>query len=160
MTVDYELLGKQLGALVSSETDLLANSANFVGLLFAEIPDINWLGLYILRENDLVLGPYNGLPACVRIPLGQGVCGKAAKDAHTLRVADVHDFPGHISCDPVSKSEIVVPLIIDGDVIAVLDIDSPNHDRFSAEDQLGIEALCKVFVARISALGAASNSFI
>jgi len=160
MTVNYDLLGKQLDSLMSSEPDLLANSANFVGLLFAEIPDINWLGLYIVRDNDLVLGPYNGLPACVRIPVGQGVCGSAVNDAHTLRVANVDEFSGHISCDPASKSEIVVPLIIDGVVLAVLDIDSPIYDRFSGEDQEGIEQLCRIFVARLSALGATYNNFI
>jgi len=160
MSVNYDLLGRQLDSLLSSEPDLLANSANFVGLLFAEIPNINWLGLYIVRKNDLVLGPYNGLPACVRIPIGRGVCGTSASDARTLRVANVDEFSGHISCDPASKSEIVVPLIIDGTVIAVLDMDSPTYDRFSGKDQEGIEKLCRIFVARLSALGATHKNFI
>ena len=160
MTVNYELLGKQLDSLMASEPDILANSANFVGLLFAEIPNINWLGLYIVRESDLVLGPYNGRPACVRIPMGQGVCGRSASDARTLRVADVDQFSGHIRCDPASKSEIVVPLIIDEVVIAVLDVDSPVYDRFSRQDQDGIEKLCRVFVARLRALGARHKNFI
>jgi len=160
MGVDYKLLGKQLASLISVETDLLANSANFVGLLFAEIPNINWLGLYILRSNELVLGPFNGNPACVRIPVGQGVCGSAAKEARTLRIANVNEFSGHISCDPASKSELVIPLMIDGVVIAVLDVDSPEFDRFAQEDQLGIESLCQIFVARIQALGAGLDNFI
>ncbi len=160
MDVDYKLLGKQLASLISAETDLLANSANFVGLLFAEIPNINWLGLYVVRNNELVLGPYNGNPACVRIPFGQGVCGSAAKAARTFRIANVNEFSGHISCDPASKSELVIPLAINGSVIAVLDVDSPEFDRFAQADQLGIESLCQIFVARIQALGASLENFI
>jgi len=146
MSVDYQSLNSQLAALIADEKDALANSANFVGLLYAGIPDINWLGLYVLRDQELVVGPFQGLPACVRIPLGQGVCGTAAEQMETLRVDDVHDFAGHIVCDPESRSEIVVPLSIQGELIGVLDIDSPKPSRFSAADQLGVELLCKTFV--------------
>jgi len=146
MSVDYQSLNSQLAALIADEKDALANSANFVGLLYAGIPDINWLGLYVLRDQELVVGPFQGLPACVRIPLGQGVCGTAAEQMETLRVDDVHEFAGHIVCDPKSRSEIVVPLSIQGELVGVLDIDSPKPSRFSAADQLGVELLCKTFV--------------
>lgn len=149
MTVDYPLLDKQLGALAEADGDPLALSANFVALLYAEIPAINWLGIYVTRGAELVLGPFQGMPACVRIPFGQGVCGTAARDAKTLRVADVHAFDGHIACDPASNSELVVPLIAGNRVIGVLDIDSPRQERFSAVDQAGIEKLCQTFVERL-----------
>jgi GAF domain-containing protein len=142
---DYRLLETQLIALVGDETDALANASNFVGLLFDVMDDINWLGIYVLRGDELVLGPFQGKTACVRIALGQGVCGTAARTRETQRVADVHAFPGHIACDVASRSEIVVPLIIDGALIGVLDIDSPSLDRFSAADQEGIEALCRAY---------------
>jgi GAF domain-containing protein len=142
---DYRLLETQLIALVGDETDALANASNFVGLLFDVMDDINWLGIYVLRGDELVLGPFQGKTACVRIALGQGVCGTAARTRETQRVADVHAFPGHIACDVASRSEIVVPLIIDGTLIGVLDIDSPSLDRFSAADQEGIEALCRAY---------------
>lgn len=160
MTVNYELLDRQLAALIGNEKDLLATSANFVGLLFAEIDNINWLGLYILRGDELVLGPFQGLPACVHIPLGQGVCGTAAVENRTIRVDDVHLFSGHIACDPVSKSEVVVPLAYDGKVFAVLDVDSPSAARFSAEDQAGIEMLCQRFVRQLSSTKADLQNFI
>ena len=146
MPVDYQSLNKQMTALIADENDALANSANFVGLLYAGIPDINWLGIYVLRDQDLVLGPFQGLPACVRIPLGQGVCGVAAAKNETLRVDDVYEFAGHIVCDPQSRSELVVPLSVHGELIGVLDIDSPETSRFSEADQLGVELLCKTFV--------------
>ncbi len=149
MSIDYQSLNSQLAALIADEKDALANAANFVGLLYAGIPDINWLGLYVLRDQELVVGPFQGLPACVRIPLGQGVCGTAAEQRETLRVDDVHEFAGHIVCDPESRSEIVVPLSIQGELIGVLDIDSPKPSRFSAADQLGVELLCKTFVQRL-----------
>lgn len=142
---DYTLLGSQLTALVGDEDDALANASNFVGLLFAALDDINWLGIYVLRGDELVLGPFQGKPACVRIPTGNGVCGTAAATRETQRVADVHAFPGHIACDADSRSEIVVPLIVDDRLIGVLDIDSPSLDRFSAADQDGIESLCGLF---------------
>lgn len=143
--IDYPLLESQLVALVGDETDALANASNFVGLLFDAMDDINWLGIYVLRGDELVLGPFQGKTACVRIALGNGVCGTAAQMRETQRVPDVHAFPGHIACDVASRSEIVVPLIIDDTLIGVLDIDSPSLDRFSAADQKGIEALCRAY---------------
>lgn len=139
---DYELLEKQLIAIIGDESDSLANAANFVALLYQALGDVNWLGLYILRGSELVLGPFQGLPACVRIPLGKGVCGTAAAERATQRVPDVHDFEGHIACDAASRSEIVVPIIIDESLAGVLDVDSPSLDRFSAADQSGLERLC------------------
>lgn len=146
MPVDYQSLNDQLAALLAGEKDALANSANFVGLLYAGIPDINWLGIYVLRGKELVLGPFQGLPACVRIPVGQGVCGTAAEKRETLRVGDVHEFAGHIVCDPESRSEVVVPLLIHGELIGVLDIDSPQPSRFSEVDQSGVELLCETYL--------------
>jgi GAF domain-containing protein len=142
---DYSLLKSQLLALIGDETDALANASNFVALLFNALDDVNWLGIYVMRNGELVLGPFQGRPACVRIALGSGVCGTAAASRQTQRVADVHAFPGHIVCDADSRSEIVVPLIVDDIVIGVLDIDSPTLDRFSAVDQEGIEILCQAF---------------
>ncbi len=142
---DYKLLKAQLEALISGEPDVLANASNFIGLLFGALRDINWIGIYVLRDNDLVLGPFQGKPACVRIPLGKGVCGTAAATLKTQRVANVHEFPGHIPCDDVSQSEIVVPLVIDGVLVGVLDIDSPMVGRFSEADQEGVELLCSAF---------------
>ena len=146
MNINYTLLTRQLEGLLEDESDLLANSANLVGLLFAEIPHINWLGIYVLRGNELVLGPFQGNPACVRIPLGQGVCGTAAQRMESILVENVHDFDGHISCDPASVSEVVVPLVSAGKVIGVLDVDSPQKGRFTADDQHGLELVCERFV--------------
>ncbi len=160
MTVDYARLQSQFEALADTDNDTLAMSANFVALIYSEMPDVNWLGLYVTRGNELVLGPFQGLPACIRIPFGQGVCGTAAQEAMTQRIADVHAFEGHIACDPASNSELVVPLIDDRDVIGVLDIDSPLTGRFSAGDQAGIEALCASFVNRLSPDASASCGFI
>ena len=142
---DYTLLESQLTALIGEENDALANASNFVGLLFAALDDVNWLGVYVLRGDELVLGPFQGKPACVRISKGNGVCGTAAATRETQRVADVHVFPGHIACDADSRSEIVVPLIVDDQLIGVLDIDSPSLDRFSAADQQGIELICRTY---------------
>ena len=160
MTVNYERLGRQLDALIRNEPDALANSANFVALLYAEITDINWLGIYVCRNDELVLGPFQGLPACVRIPMGQGVCGTAAANAETLSVDDVHDFSGHIACDPASRSELVVPLSSEGRVFAVLDIDSPRVARFTADDQAGVESLCSMFVRSLQQAGHSLTEFI
>ena len=160
MTVDYHELERQLGALIADEADPLANVANFVGLLFHALPNVNWLGVYVRRGGDLVLGPFQGQPACVRIAIGQGVCGTAAQRMETLRVADVHGFEGHIACDPASRSEIVVPLLIKGQLAGVLDIDSPRTDRFSAGDQQGIERLCRLFTQAIAAKGGTAATFI
>ena len=147
--VDYDLLGAQLDALLKDETDVLANSANFVALVYNALPEINWLGIYVMRNNELVLGPFQGNPACVRIPIGQGVCGTAARDRTTLRIADVQEFDGHIVCDAASRSEIVVPFIVNGRVLGLLDIDSPQEGRFSEQDQQGLESLCEVFIKSI-----------
>lgn len=147
---DYALLRSQLLALIDDETDTLANTSNFVALLNSALDDINWLGVYVLRGEELVLGPFQGLPACVRIPLGKGVCGTAAAKMDTVRVKDVHEFPGHIVCDAASRSELVVPLVIEGQLAGVLDIDSPSPDRFNEDDQAGVEALCAAFCAKLS----------
>ena len=128
---DYKLLNSQAVALLRDEADALANAANFVALLYNALEDVNWLGIYVLRGDELVLGPFQGQPACVHIDVGSGVCGTAAATLETQRVRDVHEFPGHIVCDAASRSEIVVPLIVDGSLIGVLDIDSPALDRFS-----------------------------
>jgi GAF domain-containing protein len=144
---DYKLLQAQLDALLADDSDVLANTSNFVALLNNALDDINWIGVYVLRGDELVLGPFQGLAACVRIPLGKGVCGTAAKRLETLRVADVHEFPGHIACDVASRSELVVPLVIEDELVGVLDIDSPLLDRFSSDDQAGIEAVCRSFCA-------------
>lgn len=142
---DYTLLNSQLRALLAGEHDALANAANFVALLYHALDDINWLGIYVLRNGELVLGPFQGNTACVRISIGSGVCGAAAATLETQRVADVHAFPGHIACDAASRSEIVVPLLIDDKLVGVLDIDSPTIDRFGAGDQAGIEGLCETY---------------
>jgi len=157
---DYRLLAEQLQAMLESEKDPLANTATFVGLLYHAITDINWLGVYVLREHELVLGPFQGQPACVRIPLGRGVCGTAAGKRRTLRVADVCNFDGHIACDAASRSEIVVPLIAGEQLLGVLDIDSPEPDRFNQTDQEGIENLCRVFVRELEWDGTGPPDFI
>ena len=144
---DYALLDSQLRALVGNEPDPLAAAANFVALLYNAMPNINWLGIYVLRDDELVLGPFQGKPACVHIALDAGVCGAAATSRQTQRIADVHAFPGHIVCDPDSRSELVVPLFVFERLIGVLDIDSPVTARFSAADQAGVEKLCATFCA-------------
>ena len=142
---DFKLLASQAKALLESESDPLANTANFVALIHDALPRVNWTGVYLLRGTELVLGPFQGKPACTRIQLGRGVCGTAAERDVTQRVEDVHAFDGHIACDPASRSELVVPLRAGSSVVAVLDIDSPEKNRFSAEDQSGVESLCQVF---------------
>ena len=142
---DYALLDSQLHALLGNEHDALAAAANFVALVYNALDDVNWLGIYVLRDDELVLGPFQGKPACVHIALDEGVCGAAASTLQTQRVADVHAFPGHIACDPDSRSELVVPLMSHGQLIGVLDIDSPVTRRFSEADQAGIEKLCDSF---------------
>ena len=146
---DYTLLNSQLTALIEGETDVLANTSNFIALLYDALDDVNWLGVYVLRGDELVLGPFQGKPACIRIPLGNGVCGTAAALRETQRVANVHEFPGHIPCDEASESELVVPLLVAGTLIGVLDIDSPLLDRFSDADQAGVEMLCSAFCAHL-----------
>jgi L-methionine (R)-S-oxide reductase len=144
----YRELAIQLAALLAGETDHLANAANMAALIYHGVPDLNWAGFYFRRGGELVLGPFQGKPACVRIPIGSGVCGTAAARAETVLVADVHDFPGHIACDPTSRSELVVPLIEAGQVSGVLDLDSPLPGRFDAADREGCEQLVSLFVDR------------
>lgn len=135
----YDLLAKQLDALLQGERDAIANYSNASALLNQFLTDINWVGFYFMKDGELVLGPFQGLPACVRIPVGRGVCGTTVAKKETIVVTDVHAFPGHIACDAASKSEIVIPLIKNEEVIGVLDIDSPIEARFSLEDQHGLE---------------------
>ncbi len=149
-TVNYRLLADQAKALLSVTGDRIANAANMSALLFQELPDINWVGFYFLENDELILGPFQGRPACVQILLGQGVCGTAASSGAVLRVANVHEFDGHIACDTDSKSELVIPLAKDGKMIGVLDIDSPQQDRFSEEDESGLARLAEIYLNSIS----------
>jgi L-methionine (R)-S-oxide reductase len=146
---NYNLLIKQLKALVEDEKNAIANFSNASALLNQFLDRVNWVGFYLMEDGVLVLGPFQGLPACVRIPLGKGVCGTAASKQETLRVEDVHAFPGHIACDAASQSEIVVPMVIDGQVIGVLDIDSPEKNRFDELDQQKLEEFVSVLVQYI-----------
>ncbi|WP_439497991.1 GAF domain-containing protein [Bosea sp. (in: a-proteobacteria)] len=143
----YRELSQQLEALLSGESDPIANAANTSALLYEMMPQLNWAGFYFLRGEELVLGPFQGKPACVRIPLGRGVCGAAAERGQSVLVEDVHAFPGHIACDAASRSELVVPLLRDGRVLGVLDLDSQEVARFDAEDQAGIEAIAAIYLA-------------
>ena len=142
----YGLLQAQLESLLADERDFIANAAQFSAFLYHQLDDLNWAGFYLNRDEELVLGPFQGQIACVRIPFGRGVCGAAAASRQTQRVEDVHAFAGHIACDSASNSELVVPLIKDGRLIGVLDLDSPSIGRFSEQDQLGIEALAAIFL--------------
>lgn len=152
---DYASLAEELIGLLTGEQDFIANAANTSALLFDALPDINWAGFYLLRKGELVVGPFQGKPACVRIPLGKGVCGTAAANRKTIVVRDVHEFPGHIACDAASQSEIVVPLLRGDELLGVLDIDSPAVGRFDDADRRGIERLAALFV-RMSPASAAS----
>lgn len=147
----YAELETGLRALLAGEHDLVANAANLAALLYWSLPQLNWAGLYLVEpaSGDLLLGPFQGRPACIRIPLGRGVCGTAAARRETIVVADVHAFPGHIACDAASNSEIVVPILRDGRLLGVLDLDSPVQGRFDASDARGLEALVAVFVASL-----------
>ncbi|MCR6107604.1 GAF domain-containing protein [Salipaludibacillus agaradhaerens] len=149
LTAKYDLLGKQLDALLEGEKDRIANLSNASALLNQFLSDVNWVGFYLWKQGELVLGPFQGLPACVRIAYGKGVCGTAAKEKRTLRVEDVHAFPGHIACDAASNSEIVVPLLKNGELLGVLDIDSPSKGRFSEEDEQGLQQFVKVLSSHI-----------
>lgn len=137
----YNDLQSAASALVAGEPDTIANMANIAALIWQYVPELNWAGFYRVIDGELVLGPFQGQTACIRIAIGKGVCGTAAATGETQRVADVHAFPGHIACDAASRSELVVPIIRNGKVIAVLDLDSPHPDRFQAEDQAGLEKL-------------------
>lgn len=142
----YRELSGQLQALLGGEADPIANAANTAALIFQMLPDINWAGFYFLQSDDeLVLGPFQGKPACVRIAVGRGVCGTAIEKAQSILVEDVHAFPGHIACDAASRSELVVPLFRDGHVFGVIDLDSPLPGRFDGDDQAGIEALAAIY---------------
>ena len=141
----YRQLIAQTEVLIADEPDNIANMANISALLFESLAQVNWAGFYRVINQELVLGPFQGKVACIRIPLGKGVCGTAAKLNETQRIADVHQFTGHIACDAASNSEIVVPVVHNGAVIAVLDIDSVSFDRFDEEDQQGIEAIVRLF---------------
>ncbi len=147
----YQQLASQLSSLVAGERDLIANAANFSSLIFHSLPDLNWAGFYFQKESELVLGPFQGKPACVRIKLGQGVCGTAASQCKTTIVPNVHEFPGHITCDSASNSEIVVPLMKGERLIGVLDLDSPSRSRFDSEDAAGLEGLVKILLASVDA---------
>ncbi|PJM89832.1 GAF domain-containing protein [Achromobacter ruhlandii] len=145
----YAELAKQARALLDGEHDRIANAANLSALAYQALPDLNWVGFYLFDGTELVLGPFQGKPACVRIPLNRGVCGAAASARPTQLVPDVHAFPGHIACDAASRSEIVVPLVHQGELIGVWDVDSPVPDRFDEDDRQGMEALCAIFLASL-----------
>ncbi len=146
----YAELENALRALLDGEHDFIANAANTAALLYQTLPDVNWVGFYRLVGDELVLGPFQGKPACVRIPMGKGVCGTAAARRETVLVPDVHQFPGHIACDSASRSEIVVPLVKGGQLLGVLDLDSPNLGRFDEADRVGLEKLVNPFVAGLA----------
>lgn len=148
----YRDLAAQAEALVADETDAVANMANVAALIFHAVPRINWVGFYLLKGGELVLGPFQGKPACVRIAFGRGVVGTAAEKRSVIRVADVNEFAGHIACDTASRSEIVVPMLSeDTHLLGVLDVDSPELDRFDAEDEGGFRALGRIVAAKLSA---------
>jgi GAF domain-containing protein len=142
----YAQLLEQARALLHGERDRIANAANLSALVYHALPQLNWVGFYFYDGSELVVGPFQGLPACVRIPLDKGVCGAAARTRTTQRIEDVHAFPGHIACDSASNSELVVPLVLDGELIGVFDLDSPVPARFDVEDQAGLEAIARAFL--------------
>jgi len=148
-TANYAELAAAASALTDGEPDGVANMANLAALIWQFVPRLNWAGFYRVVDGELVLGPFIGKPACIRIPFGRGVCGTAAQAAQTQLVPDVHAFPGHIACDSASRSELVVPVLRDGTVIAVIDLDSPDPARFDAEDAAGIEALARTIAPLI-----------
>jgi L-methionine (R)-S-oxide reductase len=150
---DYALLVRQVNSILEGERDLVANASQFSAFIYDTVADLNWAGFYLTRPNkagsgqELLVGPFQGKVACARIPFGRGVCGAAAEQRRTMLVPDVHAFPGHIACDSASNAEIVIPLIKDGKVLGVFDIDSPTLNRFDAQDQAGLEALVAAFIA-------------
>jgi GAF domain-containing protein len=146
----YAQLLEQAHGLLAGERDRIANAANLSALVYHALPALNWVGFYFFDGRELVVGPFQGLPACVRIPLDKGVCGAAARTRQTQRVADVHAFPGHIACDAASRSEVVVPLFRGDELVGVFDLDSPEPDRFDADDQRGLEALAQAFMESLS----------
>ncbi|MHB8404170.1 MAG: GAF domain-containing protein [Gammaproteobacteria bacterium] len=142
----YQELGAQARSLLHAEHDLIANAANISALLYHALPDVNWVGFYFLKDDELVVGPFQGKPACVRIALGKGVCGTAALQRESIVVPDVNQFPGHIFCDAASLSEIVIPLMRNGELLGVLDIDSPKLARFDEEDRISLERIAAIFL--------------
>jgi GAF domain-containing protein len=148
----YDLLLQQAQALIADETDVIANMANLSALLYNSLPDLNWAGFYIMRGDELVLGPFQGQVACVRIPVGKGVCGTAVATGEVQRVDDVHEFAGHIACDSASNSEIVIPVRFNHKIVAVLDVDSPKLARFDSTDQQYLVSLVKMLEQRLSGL--------
>jgi GAF domain-containing protein len=142
----YADLRSHLLAILAGERDWIANLANTAAVLFHGLPDLNWAGFYLFKEDELVLGPFQGKPACIRIALGRGVCGSAAVQRETIVVPDVHEFPGHIACDENSRSEIVVPLVHESKLIGVMDLDSPTAGRFDIDDAAGLEAIAKILL--------------
>jgi len=146
---NYRLLIQQLQALLEGEYNTIANLSNASALLNQFLSDVNWVGFYLMENGELVLGPFQGLPACIRIPLGKGVCGTSAKEQKTILVEDVHQFPGHIACDAASQSEIVVPIIKEGQLFGVLDIDSPSKSRFDHIDQMMLEEFVRALVKHL-----------
>ena len=143
----YDELAEQARGLLHGERDRIANAANFAALVYHALPDLNWAGFYFYDGVELVVGPFQGKPACVRIAVGQGVCGAAVARRQSVLVEDVHAFPGHIACDSASRSELVVPLVRDGDILGVIDLDSPRPARFDADDCAGIESVARLYVA-------------
>ena len=150
---NYDTLNQQALALLGDEPDVVANLANISSLLFTELSDINWAGFYLYKDDQLVLGPFQGRPACIRISMGKGVCGTAAQTLTIQRITDVHDFPGHIACDAASNSEIVLPLVVNGELFGVLDIDAPIFDRFTAADEIGLTQLAVILVNHLERMG-------
>ncbi|WP_144510913.1 GAF domain-containing protein [Bacillus sp. FJAT-22090] len=150
LAANYTMLAKQLDALLTGEKNPIANLSNASALLNQFFNQINWVGFYLMEDGELVLGPFQGLPACVRIPVGKGVCGTVAKTQETAIVPDVHAFPGHIACDAASQSEIVVPIIKDETLVGVLDIDSPIKNRFSEQDAIGLEQFVEVLTKHLT----------
>jgi len=146
----YDHLAAQLSSLLAGERDLIANAANFSSLIFHSLPDLNWAGFYFVKDGELVLGPFQGKPACVRIKIGQGVCGAGAAKCETVMVPNVHEFPGHIACDSASNAEIVVPLMKGSRLLGVLDLDSPRASRFDQDDARGLEGLVRILLASVS----------
>jgi GAF domain-containing protein len=145
----YADLASQLEGIMAGETDLIANTANMAAVIYHGLPDLNWAGFYLMRDGELVLGPFQGKPACIRIPVGKGVCGTAALTLSSQVVPDVHAFPGHIACDAASRSELVVPLLAGGRVLGVLDLDSPQPNRFDDQDREGCEKLVSILLRHI-----------
>lgn len=149
----FAQLAAQAEALLAGEHDRIANAANLSALVYHALPDLNWVGFYFFDGTELVVGPFQGLPACVRIPLDKGVCGAAARSRETQRIADVHAFPGHIACDAASRSELVIPLVLDDTLLGVFDLDSPVPDRFDVEDQTGLETIATLFLRSLRGNG-------